>query len=206
MPKRALVEVAIRLLGLWSAFTAVTGLVDVAASCLITGWGTTPSFPRQLLLLSGVAAVVPGLLGAMLIGWAPWIAARFYPADPNDVQIHVNVGAGDVYHVACFVLGVYLLVHTTQPVCRLVAAGMTGAQSTWSRGQMAADAITAAVSLATGLVLVFGSQRISQFLSNLRYDPDTIPKQQVSLALLLLAILVFAVILGVIRAVTHGGF
>jgi hypothetical protein len=43
-------------------------------------------------------------------------------------------------------------------------------------------------------------------MSNLRYDPDTIPKQQVSLALLLLAILAFAVILGVIRAFTHGGF
>ena len=71
---------------------------------------------------------------------------------------------------------------------------------------MAADAITAAVYLATGLVLVFGSQRIGQFMSNLRYDPDTIPKQQVSLALLLLAILAFAVILGVIRAFTRGGF
>ena len=54
------------------------------------------------------------------------------------------------------------------------------------------------------LFFSFGSRRIGQLFANLRYDPDTIPKQQVSLAFLLLLVLAVSLILGVIRTFTFG--
>ena len=65
--------------------------------------------------------------------------------------------------------------------------------------------MTTVVYVATGVLLVFGSQRISELLLNLRYDPDTIPKQQLSIAMLLILVVLFAVILGVIRRMSLGG-
>jgi hypothetical protein len=51
-----------------------------------------------------------------------------------------------------------------------------------------------------GALLVFGARPISDLLANLRYDPDTIPKQQISIALLLVALVAFALILTILRS------
>jgi hypothetical protein len=203
MSTRILLEVSIRFLGLWSVFTAINGLV-VAPFYMPSIWGSAQPGPLiAACIFSTVAASVQGLLGAMLIGWAPRIAARFYPAGPEEIELHLKIGPGDLYHVACFVLGAYLLVQAAEPACRLAIAGMRG--MSWDRGSLIAWAITAMVDAAAGIVLLFGSRRIGQLFSNLRYDPDTIPKQQVSLAFLLLLVLVVTLILGVIRAFTFGG-
>ena len=45
-----------------------------------------------------------------------------------------------------------------------------------------------------------------ELLANLRYDPDTIPAQRISIAMLLLVTLLFAIALAVIRRVSPASF
>jgi hypothetical protein len=218
-------EIAMRVLGLWCVFTAVSSLirsVHIYATFISGGQVTGFSFLSYLPLVT--EAVVLLLLGASLIWWAPWIAARFYPARPSGSEVggildqdgrplaenpassetRVQVGPGDLYRIACFVLGVYLLVQTAAPAGRLVVAGM-GGMIGWSRGQSIVDGVVVMVYVVVGLVLVFGSQGIGRFLSSLRHDPDSIPKPQFSLMMLLLFIVAVAVVLGVIRALVTSG-
>lgn len=199
MSARLLLEVTLRVLGLWSLYTAI-GNVATYVSFL---WDSTTPGLSQWLAPIVVGFVVQCILGITLIWWAPWIAARFYPAAANEAVVHLNVGAGDVYRVACFVLGVYLLVGTAQPASRFVAAAMAG-PSSWSRPQIISDAVATLVYAAAGIVLVFRSEGIGRFLSSLRYDPDRIPKPQFTLLMLLLLMLFVGVVLAVIRMLTPG--
>jgi hypothetical protein len=202
MTLRILLIVAIRLIGLSTLLNAIINLTQFAS---YYGFSGSFQIPAAHLIRVGLQVLVQGLLGALLIRWAPWIAARLCPAGHADTEVHLNVGPGDLYHITCFVFGVYLLVRSSELVTRLVADAMSGAQSTWSRGQMIAHVVVAAVNVAAGIVLVFGAQWIGRLLASLRHDSDTIPQQQVGVAFLLLLVAAFAVILGVMRAVTHGG-
>jgi hypothetical protein len=206
MSARLLLEVAIRVIGLWLVFTTISGLPTTALLILPVIWSTAP--PSSLLpsiIAFGVSIIVQGVFGALLAWWAPWIASRFYARGSEEVQVHLAVGPGDVYRIACFVLGVYLLVHTTEPASRLAATLIQGTPANWRLGQGVADSVATVVYAATGIVLIFGSRRIGEMLSHLRYDPDTIPKQQISLAILLSLVVLFALILGAIRWLTVGG-
>ncbi len=199
---RLLLETAIRVLGLWFVFTAISSL---AAEAYLWLPGPPGPVAPDLMIASVIPGVVRGLLGVMLTWWAPSAAAWFYPADSKDAQIHLNVGPGDIYRVACFVLGAYLLVRTAEPASRLVVLLIQETPRTWRSGRAVAHAVVALVYMAAGVLLVFGSRRIGELLSHLRYDPDTIPQQQISLAMLLSLILLLGLILGVIRWLIAGG-
>ena len=69
---------------------------------------------------------------------------------------------------------------------------------------MVAEQIAMIGYVSVGGLLVFGSQRIAEVLTGLRYDPDTIPKQQISIAALIIALVVIAVVLGVVRRLSVG--
>ena len=140
MSARLLLEVTLRVLGLWALYMALTDAVDFAAVMLpVYGSGAVGGVPPGWLSDYVGRSLVHCLLGTLLIWWAPRIAARFYPAGVSEAEVHLNVGPGDVYRIACFVLGLYLLVNTAQPASRLVAAAMQGA---WSgrQGEMIGQA------------------------------------------------------------------
>ena len=61
------------------------------------------------------------------------------------------------------------------------------------------------VYVASGILLVFGSRKISEMLSRLGYDPDTIPAERFSIVILLILLVLFAIMVGVIRFMAHGG-
>jgi len=205
MSARLLFEVALRVLGLWFVCNSVTSFTTAASLYLTIAWSSvTPSVPHYVVASASVTTAVQLVLGTVLIRWAPGMAARCYPPGAANEASQSRVGPGDVYHTACFVLGVYLLVLATEPVSRLVIAGI-GRTPGWSHIRLASDAVTIVMYTVTGILLVFGSRPLSELLSNLRYNPDTIPKQQISIAVLLIIVLLFAVVLTVIRRMSLGG-
>jgi hypothetical protein len=148
-----------------------------------------------------VTIITRMLLGGALVYGAPAVAGRFYPRDSLNEESRLAVGPGDIYRTACFVLGAYLLVSTARPAGLLVSNAVSGS---WQPNQLAAEAVTAVVYMFSGLLLVFGSHRIAEMLSSLRYDPDTVPRQQISLAMLLIVLVLIAVVLGVARRLSLG--
>ncbi len=78
-------------------------------------------------------------------------------------------------------------------------------QGSWGQDQLASDAFTILVNWAAGIFLIFGSRRIGELMSSLRYDPEAIPKQRFSVTNLLLLFVFFTFILWAIRQMTLGG-
>jgi len=196
MSPRLVLEIALRVMGLWFFFTGISTLTTTVSVLLWTPSGSM----RSIWLYFVATVVVQFLLGGVLVFCAPAIAAWFYPAG-NESDSPRAVGPGDLYRAACFVLGAYLLVAASQPAGRLLdAVNSSGAFGPSAAG----DAVTLIVHVAAGLLLVFGSRRIADLLANLRYDPSTIPNQQLSLAMLLILIVLVAVALGVFRMISVG--
>lgn len=198
MSARLLLEVALRVLGIWFLCMAI---MDASTSIwylsAVFGQSSRP-FGFYGLIYFGISVAIRLAIGIALIRWAPGISARFYPADRPSEEQRTTVSPGDIFHTACFVLGAYLLVQGT-----VSALGM-------SRSMSGADfvihfALAAAVYGAGGLFLIFGARRIGEFLAGLRYDPESIPKQQFSLRLLLIVVGVVAVVLGVVRMISMRG-
>ncbi len=132
----------------------------------------------------------------ILIAMAPSIARRFYPDEADQEILHISAGPGDLYHIACFVLGAFLLLGAAQLTVRLAATAMSS--QIWQRGQVA-DVATIMIYGAGGLLLVFGGRKIGAALASLRYDPAQVPRQQYSIAIVLIVVVFFAAVFGVIR-------
>jgi hypothetical protein len=207
MSARLLFEVALRILGMWYVFASIVGLASTVASWQLIAGSIGGQNVGGYVLLEALILAVQLAMSVALIRWAPAIAARFYPADSSlpdaeNPESRLRVGPGDVYHTACFVLGAYLLVQGVKSAGEMTIGAVSfGSQA----NQLARAAVIAIVDTASGLLLIFGSRGIAQFLSNLRYDPDSIPRQQFSIKLLLIITFIVAVILGVIRMITVGG-
>lgn len=201
MPARLLLEIAIRVLGLWFFFKAI---IDLANTAYYFVEPTSLFLPQEMITTAWVPIAVQAALGVILTWWGPWISARFYSGRTGDLQLHLNIGPGDVYRVACFVLGVYLLVHSAAPAAQLVISLLERERWSWQLRRGADDAVRAIVYFGSGILLIFGSRRIGTLISNLRYDPNTIPRQQMSLAFLLVLLVLIALALGLIRWLTVG--
>lgn len=201
MSARRILEVALRIMGLWLLFAGMAGLSKFG-----TIWLTDWMITKEHIVSYSVAVVWQLLLGAALLGWAPRIAMRFYPPESDSGELIVAVGPGDMYRIACFVFGVYLLLQTAVPIGRLLnGAVLTARGYTPPSGPLASDAVTVMMHGLAGILLIFGSQRIAKWFSNLHYDPDTIPDQRVSIMALMLMFVLAAVVLGTIRAISLNG-
>ncbi len=200
MSARTLLEVALRILGVWCVVSTVHTLTTSASIYLAGGWGQTGVDMAGWFFASGLSSFVQLMLGVALICFAPAIAASLYPDTPDADQSLSRVGPGDLYHTACFVLGVFLLVSAAQPAGRIVNAGLRGIPF-----EMAGDIFTMIVYMAAGVALVIGARRLGELLSSLNHDPDSIPRQRISLTILLVLSAVVAVVLGVLRWLTMGG-
>lgn len=199
MSARLLLEVALRILGVWFIFTAVNALMMTASFYLSGGWGGPGVDLARMFFASCAGVIVQAALGLGLIFYAPVVAARFYREQADAGESQVCVGPGDIYPTACFVLGVFLFVSAAEPAGRVVNAGFQGQPH-----RMAGDAFTMFAYIAAGILLVFGSRRIGELLSSLRYDPESIPKQQFSVKILLIVTTLLAVLLGAMRWLALG--
>jgi hypothetical protein len=194
MSARLLFEVALRILGVWFVFTALNGIAMAASIYLSGGLGGTGVDPTRWFFASGISVVVQSAFGLGLILCAANVAARFYPEQVDATESQVRVGPGDIYHIACFVLGAFVFVLAVEPAGRIVNAGLQG-----QHYRIAGDAFTMIVFMSTGILLVFGASRIGKLLSGLRYDPDSVANQQFSVKILLILTGLVAVLLGVAR-------
>lgn len=168
MSARLLLEVALRILGVWFIFTAVNALTTTASFYLSGGWGEPSVDLTRWFFVSGISVVVQSALGLGLIFFAPVMAARFYREQADAGESQARVGAGGIYRIACFVLGAFLFVSAAEPAGRIVNAGFQG-----QRYGMAGDAFTTIAYMTAGILLVFGSRRIGERLSSLRYGPKS---------------------------------
>jgi hypothetical protein len=199
MSAKLLLEVALRILGLWLLFSALPGLASSVPWFIGEAFATSGG-KFHYLASTGISFIVQALLGLVALYWAPNISARFYPSDIEAPQSPIRIGPGDFYHTACFVLGVYFLVRGA------VAGGQaaTTALAEGSRNSATLIFVSGLVFATFGLFLVFGAGRIGQFISSIQYDPDSIPRQQFSLKLILIVTVLIAVMMGVIRVLTVG--
>jgi hypothetical protein len=206
MTARLLLEVLIRVLGLWYVVAMVSGL---AAAVFVAVPGSRDSIPLHWTLSYGAAIIVQGVLGVALLLGAPRIARRFYGRRTEDAEIRLAVGPGDVYRIACFVLGVYLLVQTAEPASRFAAgvteSVVTGMPLNWQTGGIVPYAIMTLVYGGAGVVLVFGSERFARLFFDMRDQPGTDPKMQASQKFLLWLVLGVCLALGVARCMALRG-
>ena len=197
MTPRDLVEVALRVMGIWFVAVAIVSLAMTISYVLSDTWGSVLGQPGWL-LGSLVMVVAQFAVGAVLMYRAPSIAAWFYRNDSASAATPVHILPGDAYHIACFVLGMYLVVRSIaemfQGVTHLIQGGATSAYGP--------EVLSAAVQLLVGLALVFGAERIGRLMASLKYDPESVPRQRLSVATLLILVAAVAVVLGVIHAIS----
>ncbi len=202
MSARIFLEVTLRILGLWYIFTSLNTLTTTVSFYMSGGWAPASAEMTSFAIAHGVSIAVQVAIGLGLIVCAPSVAARFYREEADAGESPVRVGPGDIYHTACFVLGAYVLINTAAPLGRLVTAGFRGELSDWWLDRRAADVFTIIVHTAAGILLIFGSRRISELLLSLRHDPESVPKQQLSVSNLLTLIVFFGLLIGAIRWLT----
>lgn len=199
MSARQIVEVALRLLGLWFVFTAISTFSAGGALYMLDSISTDPQALKYLITTFSIFGVQT-VLGIATIYWAPAVARLSYPESVDSQNAEWRVGPGDIYRTACFVLGAYFLVQAANSGTLLAISSVRApAAGNLLPGGWLRETAQLAVYAISGLLLVFGSQSISDVLVNLRYDPDSIPKQQFSLTVLLVAIVFAAIIMGLIR-------
>ena len=120
MNARAIMTLALRLMGFWvmlSAVAAMIGLVDALAWSGRAGVGT----PSQMAMLigSGVTLIAYASFAAALLLYAPAIASWF-PAEPAPATPERAAGVRDVYIIAARLLGLYSLLAAIPGARRLV--------------------------------------------------------------------------------------
>lgn len=198
MSARVVFEVGVRLIGFWLVVHGVQTLVH-----MISVWNTT--HVRQnlnaefILSYLGLSASY-GLVGAASLYFAPQISRRVYPETDPDTLTPSQVGPGDVYRIACFVLGVYLFVtNVPHPLTTLVIAAVQGQIFRLGSDLLALNLVLVLVNVVISVLLIFGAKPVSELLTNLRYDPDTIPQQRITIAMLMIVMLIFAATLAIVR-------
>lgn len=186
-------------MGVWFFFSAIHDL-STTATIHLSGFMAGSTGFSTWLFASGVSIGFRVALGVGLILCAPFLSTRFYAeqVEPSESPSRV-FGPGDIYRVACFVLGAFFFVSAAEPAGRVINAGFQYQQFSMNGSVMAGDVFTMIVYLSAGVFLTFGSQRIGEMLSSMRYDPESIPNQQYSVKLLMILTGLVAVLLGVLR-------
>lgn len=194
MSARQLFEVALRILGVWFVLSSITTMTMTASLYLSGGLAGTGVNTARWVFASGVNFLIEFVIGLGLILYAPVVTGFCYRKQDDAEESEIRIGPGDIYHVACFVLGAFVFVKAAEPAGRMVNAGFQG-----SNYGMAGDAFTMIAYMSAGLLLVFGARRIGEGLSRMKYDPDSIVDQQISVRILLVLTALVAVALGVAR-------
>ena len=200
MSARLLLELALRVLGFWYLLYSVDNLMaTISLHMAFQGKPPGANIPvsYHLLMLAVHAAI-----GPLLIGFAPRIAASFYASQLELDSSVIHIGPRDVYRIACFVLGVYLLVDIAAPLSRILLTALQNPHFVWANGQLVIDSLVVAVKVAAGLFLAFGSMPISKFFSNTA-DPVSIPPHRLTMMMMITMLAIFAGMLTLLRVVVR---
>ena len=163
MTPRALLTVALRVMGLWFL---LTGVVAVAYSLAAVSW------PDEARVASGlplnpyptvIAQVVYSLYGGVLLFCAPSIASWFCKPDQSNAAPGgtASLSAGSAFQISLRLLGIYVFVSAIDPVGRVVANLLK--TSVWQvelERINRVDVIHAVLYLLVAAFLFFGSRRI----------------------------------------------
>ncbi len=200
MHARTLFEVLLRVLGVLLLVLSPTDLLSSGISIWQYVWEYASRDPWVAVyyLMPSVVQVTAGLF--LLLG-APRIAAKFYPENLASAEPlrFGPIGVGDLYRIVTFGIGTVLIVVGCAFGARAAVGLMTTRRDFWSDQTILDFLIAFAIYGLSGLVLVFGSRQIGEWMATLRYDPDTIPAQQFSLRALLIVITLVGVAFAAMR-------
>jgi len=200
MPARGLMIVALRILGIWLLVSSIAeGLLTAAF------WTTSSSsLPGQAVwsqwLALALALLVKPVLAIGLIYWARLFSYRFYPKEEEESTelTFGKIGSGDLYRIACFILGVYVVVQALPYLVRITVS-LFEKSMTWNATRIGEAVLLICAYGALSLFLILGSRGVARFMNSLRHDPDEIPNPQFTVRLLLAGILFMAVIFSLLR-------
>jgi len=202
--------VALRVLGFWLVCRSVIALPQIAAYVMYAfqspgSFGTDPVFAVLMMVLQLGAPLVVGMGMIVLAGR---ISRRLYPssAPTADPIAFGRVGAGDLYYVASFMMGIYILIQAVAPAVSVLSEAMGGdpfSVEPWINDGVH-GMITVAIYSVSGLFLIFGARGIAHAMAAVPRDSDEVPLPQFSIRMLLILGVAFAIVLGVLRAVTVG--
>jgi hypothetical protein len=146
----------------------------------------------QILIAAGLFLASPRL--------ADWICR-----DAADGPLSSAPGAGDLYHIACFVMGLWMLVQAIQPGAQALGSLISRGNATLLLDtQTVVGLCHSGILVLFGLALIFGSRGLSRFLASLGHDPDNVPAQQFSLKLLVALVTASALLLLTMRLLILG--
>ena len=208
---RNLLTVALQILGCWLVCRSIIALPQIATFAMYAFRSQSPlgvTSPIFAILMMVLQLGGPLVVGVGVILLAGRISRRFYPAADHtaDSITFGTVGAGDLYYIGSFMMGVYVLIQAVGPAVRFLGGTMGAgpfSMEPWDQGGVT-DMITAAVYSVSGLILIFGGRGIAQALAAVPRDSDKVPVPQFSIRMLLIFGVAFAVVLGVLRAVVVG--
>jgi hypothetical protein len=211
MSPRNLFEVAMRIMGAVYFFSNAVGVLSFATMWLTEGQEivSDPTFFYAYHSQS-IWHVIGGVFGIVLFSYARSFSCWVYPdkeenlPHPIEANSETRFGPGDVYHTALVVLGLFLLVQLTEPLCKIIEEVLTGNMFAGNNyymfgGSTAGFATKAIVYAVVGSLLIFGAGNISRKLAGQRYDTNSIPKPQFGIAMMLVLFVLFAMLMAVIR-------
>lgn len=213
MAARELLIVALRVLGIWYlawilpslSWAAGALLTMSSASNAVVVQPVNPFTSAAWICLQAMTAALYLLLGAGLVFGAPRIARMFYPVGEQDDDARISFGpvtAQDVYRIAAFLLGIYVLI---QGICFAMQTVVQLLQRGWQSGFGTAPytAIRAGIYLACGTALVFGGRGLGELLGRLRPDTEDVPAQQFNLRVLFVLFLLCVLAVALVSALTR---
>lgn len=200
-----LTTVGLRLMAIWllcSVVVAASRAVPSVAYYVLGGAASGLPKMGPTLAVTILAPLATNIgLATILYIYAPRIARRILPAWPleDDAPRFAGITSGDLYHIAAFLLGVWVLVQAAKPSAVTAVTLMDRQPGTaWPRESVVALA-EALILLVAGGILVFGSRGLAKFLDGLRHEADGTPAQRFSLALLIAITVGIAMVLALIR-------
>ncbi len=209
MNLKHLTVVAIRVAAVFWLLSTILGLFSTLAMVIpqFSGLGFSLNDGFGYLLTPIMVMVVQCAVALFLFLFAVSLAnfvCSDIPSAENIPQEKIAIGAGDIYHVASFILGIYTLVQAISPAVQgivdLVATVENMAMNNYST---ATNLATAAIFLVIGIGLTIGAKGISRFMVSLGHDSDDIPAQQFSMRLILVIVIGIGVVLGIIRLLVN---
>jgi len=203
MTLRELTMVGLRIVAIWIGVSALTVLPSLAYGIaeLVTGGMSRFGGVRESWLMVGSPLLVGVLhagIGVVLFVMAPRLARSVSRgSDPDFEPAKVkSIRPGDLYHIAAFLMGIYVLVRSISPGARAAVAMVDRTAG----AAYAALLVEAVVFLAFGAALILGGRGIAAFFASLGHDPDNVPAQQFSMRVILAVVIGTAILLGIIRA------
>ncbi len=207
-----LVAVILRLLAIWMFITAAISSLNAAdalfAAIWSIGWRLSFVGVQQAALASHLVIAGLYMLTAVVFFFlAPRIARRIcLGLDSAAATVDITrIRAGQAYHIAMIVTGIVVLCDTFPVIGEAVARYIVVNGRITNRPAILSpfliiQFLVIVARVAVAILLIVSSKQIGSWLASLRYDPDNVPAQRVSLRVLLFLVVVSAIILLLVRA------